>query len=89
MVKHVFDLSETATHELVADQLRALADQFAAGSIDLSYDEWRAPTVVVDPVEVVVDLREQRRHVELVIRFEWTRAGGSGPPAPPARDPAP
>jgi amphi-Trp domain-containing protein len=74
MAKHVFDLSETATHQLVADRLRALADQFATGAIDLSYDEWHGPTVVVDPVDVVVDLKEQRRHVELVIRIEWARA---------------
>jgi amphi-Trp domain-containing protein len=77
MAKHVFDLSETATHELVASQLRALADQFAAGAIELSYDEWHAPTVVVDPVDVVVDLKEQRRHVELVIRIGWTRDGAA------------
>jgi amphi-Trp domain-containing protein len=73
MAKHVFDLSETATHELVAARLRALADQFAAGSIDLSYDEWRTPTVVVDPVDVVVDMKEQRHQVELVIRIGWRR----------------
>ena len=79
MARHVFDLSETATHALVARQLRDLADQFARGSIELSYDEWHAPTVVVDPVDVTVDLTTQRRHVELVVRIGWTLA--EGPPA--------
>ncbi|MGD9697194.1 MAG: hypothetical protein AB7V42_16210 [Thermoleophilia bacterium] len=72
MSKHVFDISETATHQLVARQLRDLADQFAAGSIDLAYDEWKTPTVVVDPVDVKVDLIQQRRHVELLVRIGWT-----------------
>jgi amphi-Trp domain-containing protein len=72
MARHVFDLSETATHALVARQLRDLADQFARGSIELSYDEWHAPTVVVDPVDVTIDLTRQRRHVELVVRIGWS-----------------
>jgi amphi-Trp domain-containing protein len=71
MSHHVFDLTETATHNLVADQLRALADQLAAGRVDLSYDEWHAPTVVVDPVEVVVDLKRKRHHWELAIDMRW------------------
>jgi amphi-Trp domain-containing protein len=75
MARHVFDLSETATHDLVARQLRELADQFAAGSIELSYDEQHAPTVVVDPVDVTVDLTTHRRHVELVVRIGWRTAG--------------
>ena len=57
LFRHVFDLTESATHQLVADQLRALADQFEAGAIDLSYDEWHGPTVVTDPVSVTVDLK--------------------------------
>ncbi|WP_217914554.1 amphi-Trp domain-containing protein [Miltoncostaea marina] len=73
-MKHVFDLSETATHELVARQLRDLADQFASGSVDLSYDEEHAPTVVVDPVDVTVDLHTHRHHVELNIRIGWQTA---------------
>lgn len=73
-MKHVFDISETATHELVARQLRALADQFATGSIDLAYEEQHAPTVVVDPVDVTVDLRQQRHRVELNIRIGWHTA---------------
>lgn len=71
MTKHVFDLSETATHDLVADQLRALADQFAAGEVDLSYDEWHGPTAVIDPVEVTVDLRQKKHRVELVVSMSW------------------
>ena len=76
MARHVFDVSETATHELVASQLRSRADQFAKGSIDLSYDEWEAPTVIVDPVEVVVDLKRKRHHVDLVIHLSWPLTAG-------------
>lgn len=71
MSKHVFDISETATHDLVAEQLRALADQIAGGSVDLSYDEWHGPTAVVDPVDVVVDLKKHRHTVELRIDMRW------------------
>lgn len=78
MARHVFDVSETATHELVAQQLHSLADQFATGSIDLTYDEWNAPTVIVDPVDVVIDLKRKRHHVDLVIHLSWPlRAGHS------------
>lgn len=72
MHRHVFDIKERATHDLVARQLRELADQFATGSIDLSYDESHAPTVIVDPVDVVVDLTQDRHHAELAIRLRWT-----------------
>lgn len=75
MQHHVFDMSERATHELVARQLRDLADQFAAGSIDLDPAEAHAPTVVVDPVKVVVDLHQGRGHAELEIRLRWSTAG--------------
>lgn len=78
MSKHVFDLHERATHELVADQLRTLADQFAAGEISLSYEDWRAPTVVVDPVDVVVDLVRKHDHVELEIRLRWPLTATTG-----------
>lgn len=71
MTKHVFDLSETATHSLVAEQLRALADQIADGAVDLSYDEWHGPTAVVDPVDVVIDLKRKKHHVELSIDMRW------------------
>ena len=84
-MKHVFDLSETATHQLVARQLRSLADQFATGSIDLAYDEWHEPTVVVDPVDVTIDLRRQRHHVELEIRFEWPTAAPAEPTGTPGK----
>lgn len=73
MQRHVFDMSESATHELVARQLRDLADQFASGSVDLAYDESHAPTAVVDPVDVVIDLSHNRHHVELVVRISWRR----------------
>ncbi len=71
MSTHVFDLSESATHEVVAAQLRTLADQLAAGKLNLAYDEWHSPTVVLDPVEVVVDLKQKRHHVELHIDMRW------------------
>ncbi len=71
MSRHVFDISETATHEIVADQLRALADQLAAGEVDLAYDEWHAPTVVIDPVDVTVDLKRSRHHVDLSLHLRW------------------
>lgn len=74
MTRHVFDISETATHALVARQLRDLADQFARGSIDLAYDEWHDPTVVTDPVDVTVDLTRRHRHVDLVVRIGWKEA---------------
>lgn len=72
MQHHVFDMSERATHHLVARQLRDLADQFAAGSIDLAYDESHAPTVIVNPVDVVLDLTQDRQRAELAIRLRWT-----------------
>lgn len=71
MQKHVFDMSQRATHTLVADQLRSLADQFARGAVELAYDEGHAPTVIRDPVDVVVDLTQRRRQVELVVRMSW------------------
>ena len=74
MSSHVFDLSETATHELVAKQLHSLADQLAAGQLTLAYDEWHAPTEVLDPVEVVLDLKQKRHHVELHIDMRWPTA---------------
>ncbi len=74
MQRHVFDMSESATHELVAKQLRDLANQFEAGSVELAYDESHAPTSIVDPVDVVLDLTQNRRHVELLIRISWNTA---------------
>ena len=69
--RHVFDISETATHALVARQLRDLADQFARGRIDLAYDESHDPTVITDPVDVTMDLTTRHRHVDLVVRIGW------------------
>lgn len=74
MQKHVFDLRESATHNLVADQLRSLADQFDRGAVELAYEEEHAPTVVTDPVDVVVDLTQGRHQVELVVRMSWRAA---------------
>lgn len=75
MGRHVFDVRESATHELIAGQLRALADQLAEGRVDLAYEDWHAPTEVVDPVSVVVDLKRGRHEVELAIRLSWPIAG--------------
>lgn len=75
MTRHLFDIKERATHSLVADQLRHLADQIAKGSLDMSYDEWRAPTVIVDPMEVVVDLIQHKHEVELTIQMTWPIEG--------------
>ena len=74
MQRHVFDMSERATHTLVADQLRSLADQFDRGAVELAYEEDHDPTVIHDPVDVVVDLTQGRHQVELVVRMSWSRA---------------
>ena len=71
MARHLFDIKERGTHSLVADQLRALADQIATGSIDMAYDEWHAPTVIVDPMDVVIDLVKKKTGVELTIQMRW------------------
>lgn len=71
MNHHVFDLKESATREVVARQLHDLADQFAAGRIDLSYDEWSAPVEVDDPVELVLDFTRNRHHASMVIDLRW------------------
>ena len=74
MQRHVFDLKEKATHNLVAKQLRDLADQFDKGAVELAYDESHAPTGIVDPVNLVLDLTQNRNHVELLIRLKWDTA---------------
>jgi hypothetical protein len=74
MHHHVFDMRETATHGLVARQLRDLASQFEAGAVELAYDESHAPTGIVDPVDVVLDLTQNRNRVEMVIRLSWHTA---------------
>lgn len=71
MNQHVFDLRETAEREVVARQLRDLADQFAKGRIDLAYDEWTAPTQVTDPVHVVLDFTRNKHHASLVLDLRW------------------
>ncbi len=71
VVKHVYDATESATRALVARQLHDLADEMAAGSVALGYDEAQAPTAVVDPVNVTVDLRRGRHHAEFTLRMRW------------------
>lgn len=71
MTRHLFDIKERATHSLVAEQLRSLADQVAKGSLTMAYDEWHAPTVIVDPMDVVVDLVQRKHEVELTIQMRW------------------
>ena len=72
MAQHLFDVRESATHGLVAQQLRDLADQFAAGSVELSYDNWDGTVVVNDPVNVVVDLKKSGHHCDLVVHLTWS-----------------
>ncbi len=69
--QHVFDLRESAERQVVAHQLRDLADQFAKGRIDLAYDEWTTPTRVSDPVNVVLDFTRNKHHASLVIDLRW------------------
>jgi amphi-Trp domain-containing protein len=72
MLKHVFDASDTATHTELAARLHVLADDIADGAVRLSYDEWEQPTAVVDPVDVLIDVRRNRHHAELVLRMRWS-----------------
>lgn len=74
MLRHVFDMNEKATRELVARQLRDLADQFVAGEVELSYDEEQTPLVVTDPVDVTLDMTHNRGRVVLGIRIAWNTA---------------
>ncbi len=71
MTRHVFDIKERATHEKVAAQLHALADQIAAGRIEMAYDDLARPTVVADPIELVLDLIQHRHDAELTIAMRW------------------
>jgi amphi-Trp domain-containing protein len=78
LAHHLFDVRESATHGLVAQQLRDLADQFAAGSVDLSYDDWQGAIEVTDPVNVVVDLKKSGHQMDLVIHLTWGTAAVAG-----------
>jgi amphi-Trp domain-containing protein len=78
LAHHLFDVRESATHGLVAQQLRDLADQFAAGSVDLSYDDWHGAIEVIDPVNVVVDLKKSGHQMDLVIHLTWGTAAVAG-----------
>lgn len=69
-MKHVYDVNERATRALVARQLHALADELAAGSVELG-DEQHSPTAVVDPLDVTVDLRRNAHHAEFTLRMKW------------------
>lgn len=71
MNHHLFDLRQTSTRDVVARQLRDLADQFERGRITLAYDEWTAPTTVGDPVEVVLDFSRNRHHASIVLDLRW------------------
>lgn len=77
-MRHIFDTHETATRALVARQLHALADELAAGEVDLGSDEAATPTAVVDPLDVTVDLRRNRSQAEFTLRMRWsTTAAGA------------
>lgn len=71
MFKHVFDMNETATRALAAERLRALADQIAEGTLDLSPDEYETPTPVRGPMDLTVDLQRDRRRAELALQLRW------------------
>jgi hypothetical protein len=71
MARHLFDITERATHELVADQLQDLAGQIRTGSLDYGAEDWSPPTVIVDPIDVDVDLMRKRHEVVLTIRMRW------------------
>mgnify|MGYP001817691492 CR=1 FL=1 len=64
-------MTERATHEVVARQLRELADQVEAGSLELDTEGWSPPTVIEDPVDVDVDLLQKRHQVVLTIHLRW------------------
>ncbi|MCB0881463.1 MAG: amphi-Trp domain-containing protein [Thermoleophilia bacterium] len=74
MSQHVFDMKEAATRNVIANQLHDLANQFAAGRIDLAYDEWAAPVDVQEPVNVVLDFTRNRHHASMVIDLRWATA---------------
>jgi hypothetical protein len=71
VTKHIFDISETATREQAARQLRVLADQIADGSIEMSYGDFDAPTPVTEPLHIVIDLTRHRHNYELVMHARW------------------
>ncbi len=71
MTRHLFDIKERATRTLVAGQLRALADQVAKGSLEMTYDEFSAPTAILDPIDVVVDVIQHKHEVELTLQMRW------------------
>lgn len=79
-MKHVYDASERATRALVARQLHALADELAAGSVELGDDE-HTPTAVLDPLDVTVDLRRNRHHAEFTLRMKWNTEEAPAPAA--------
>jgi amphi-Trp domain-containing protein len=71
MARHLFDVTERATHDLVARQLRDVADQIAAGRLEYGAEDWSPSTVVIDPIDVDVDLKQKRHEVVLTIHMRW------------------
>jgi amphi-Trp domain-containing protein len=75
MAKHIFDVHKSETRQLVAGQLREIADELAEGSLDLAYEEQHEPTEVSEPVDITVDLTKGRHRMDLVIHLSWPLAG--------------
>lgn len=71
MFKHVFDINETASRSLAAERLHSLADQIAAGTLDLGPDDYETLTPVRGPMDLVVDLQRDRRRAELSLHLRW------------------
>lgn len=71
MARHLFDTRERATRALVAQQLRDLAGEVEAGTLDLADEEWAPPMVVAEPVDVDIDLLRRRHGVQLTVRLRW------------------
>ena len=75
MAKHIFDVHKSETRQLVADQLREIADEMAAGSLVLAYEEQHEPTEVAEPVDITLDLTKGRHRMDLMIHLSWPLAG--------------
>lgn len=74
MTKHLFDTSEIATRERTARQLRILAEQIEAGSIEMAYGDFDSPTPVNEPLHIVIDLTRHRHNYELSMHARWAHA---------------
>lgn len=71
MAHHIFDVRRSETRDLVAAQLRELADEFAHGKLELAYEELHSPTEIAEPVNVMIDLKQGRHQVDLMIHLSW------------------